>query len=199
VSIQRFIIEGTIEQNYKQFQKIKNILGLYPEENNDIVLILKRVDGGDVQEIFELINSIRYSETKVTLCAYDYLISAGALLYFYLLLNITENDFKNVTFSPLVSELMVVFHRPRIEEIDHIRFSEDIPESVNECTSPRNLDEQTKIIDNTFEKLLGFLGFNGLSGSHHKEGYTHKAEHVRSIYYSNGDFIFKYFEHERYE
>lgn len=145
----RFIIEGSIEENYLLFNEVKEALDCF-DENDEIYIIFNKVTGGDIEEIFELIHQIRYTFAKVFVAAHNFLISAGAFFYFCLLLN--QDEFKTLTVYPLVAPILVVFHRPRKEEGNYIKFSETIPIDVSKESLPKNIEERTALLDKVFNK-----------------------------------------------
>ena len=160
-----------------------------------VVLILRNNEGGDIAPVLELINEIRYSDIPVSINAQGYIMSAAAVLYFYLLLHEQEEEFSNVLICPLVSELLVIIHRPRKEEPDYVQFAEPVPESIGHASVPTKLSEKTRFVDDLFEdvmKLLGHVANPTPPTNSVLSEMTHVSEHIRKTYYANGDFVFKY-------
>lgn len=187
-----YLDERTTEANISE---IKVVFDELNSPYKKIELVLRNNEGGDIAPIIELINEIRYSDTLVHLNAHGYIMSAAAVLYFYLLLHKHEEDFSNVTVCPLVSELIVVMHRPRKQEPNYVQFAAPASESVAPGAMPRTLSEKTRFVDDLFEEVMALLGhvqnppapIDGCLAE-----MTHVSDHIRTTYYGNGDFVFKF-------
>jgi len=175
--------------------KVKSYFDELNSPYNKIELILRNNEGGNIVPVIELINEIRYSDIHVYINAQGYIMSAAAVLYFYLMLHEDEEEFANVTVCQPLSELLVVMHRPRKEEQDYVQFAEPASESIKPGTMPSSLSEKTRFVDDLFENVMDLLGHlkNPLPPADSVlSEMTHVSEHIRKIYYANGDFLFKY-------
>lgn len=162
-------------------------------ENDELHLIIKESEGGNLEPIAFLIDQILYSKVKTVVSAEGFLISAAAYLYFRLLIESKENCFIEVS-TPQKS-IPIVYHKPRVSDGEYYGFSSDlkgIPEKQSKLSEMLKLEELT---DTLFYQIADLLNWrdNIEVPYHNEEGrLKHKFHHLKESYETYKDVVFMY-------
>ena len=182
-----FIISDTYESTIEPIQKCFDMNG--PEL---IYIELNKNSGGNLIPVLELIEHLRHAEQKVLLSAKGHIFSAAAVLYFKVLLEKDDSNFRNVSFTKLKEPLLVLFHSPRNESGEFIKFPAT-KGVVPSNQTPLDIEGQHSIVEAVFHKFLEKTGNRKISSPpEHEEfsGMKHKSQHILECWNSNFDCIF---------
>lgn len=157
------------------------------KESDNILLYMRHNGGGDVQQMFVLIQAISTTRATVTITFGRYIMSAAAALWLWFLVNPAENVKSVLPRKPAV----IMYHRPRWMTAAGDRYC--FAGSFSEQDPRRGpLEEKIALFDLLFEELLLLLGWNEETAvplDDNGVSFKHWLHHLSEAYYGNKDCV----------